>query len=125
MAVSTVTLAAENPTAAVAPVTFYKDIAPILFRHCSTCHRPGQAAPFALIDYAEARKHAKDIATVTRERGMPPWLPEPGFAKFANERRLSDQEIDTLQRWHAAGTPPGNPADSPPRPQWKEGWQLG
>jgi mono/diheme cytochrome c family protein len=122
---SAVALAAENPTANVAPVTFYKDIAPILFRHCSTCHRPGQAAPFALIDYAEARKHAKDIVTVTHERRMPPWLPEPGFPKFANERRLSDQEIDTLQRWHAAGTPPGNPADSPPRPQWKEGWQLG
>ena len=58
-----------------AQVTFNRNIAPIFFHSCSTCHRPGEAAPFSLLNYADVKKHARQIANVTHSRAMPPWLP--------------------------------------------------
>lgn len=108
-----------------APITFNRDIAPILFRSCATCHRPGEAAPFSLLAYADVRKHARQIADVTRSRVMPPWLPEPQALKFQDELRLTDAEINLIQRWVEQGETEGNPADLPPRPDFVEGWRLG
>jgi len=109
----------------LAPVTFNHDIAPIMFRSCATCHRPGEAAPFSLLAYAEVRKHARQIADVTRSRVMPPWLPEPQALKFRDELRLTDAEISLIQRWVEQGEAEGNPADLPPQPKFVEGWRLG
>ncbi len=106
-------------------VTFTKDVAPILFDHCAICHRPEQSGPFSLLSYRDAKKHAKEIAEVTHRRYMPPWLAEPGYGEFANDRRLSTEQIETLQRWYAAGAPEGNPADLRPAPTYSAGWQLG
>lgn len=108
--------------------TFDREIAPILFQHCAVCHRSGRlatAAPFPLLTYAEAKKHAKDIVAATKRRYMPPWLPAPGVVDYLDPRRLTDREIQALQDWLAAGAPEGNPADLPAPPQWPEGWQLG
>ena len=58
------------------PLSFNKDIAPIIFENCSTCHHPGESAPFNLLNYADVKKHARQIVEVTRRRIMPPWLPE-------------------------------------------------
>lgn len=107
------------------PVTFNHDIAPIIFHSCSTCHRPGEAAPFPLLTYSDVKKHGRQIADVTRSRAMPPWLPEPQPLKFADELRLSDAEIAMIQRWVEQGEPEGNPADLPPQPKFVEGWRLG
>src|SRR5437016_7538033 len=74
-------------------LTFTRDIAPIIFQNCSTCHRPGQSAPFNLLNYQEVRKHQKEIAEVTAQRYMPPWLPEPGYGDFAGARLLSTRQI--------------------------------
>src|SRR5215469_5257408 len=60
-----------------AQVTFNRDIAPIIFHSCSTCHRAGEAAPFSLLTFSDVKRHARQIADVTRSRAMPPWLPEP------------------------------------------------
>lgn len=106
-------------------VTFNRDIAPIIFHSCSTCHRPGEAAPFSLLNYNDVRKHAHQIADVTRSRTMPPWLPEPQKLKFADELRLSNTEIEMIQRWVDQGEIEGNPADLPPSPKFVEGWRLG
>jgi hypothetical protein len=106
-------------------VTFNRDIAPILFEHCAPCHRPGQAGPFNLLTYAEAVKHAAQIVKVTQKRYMPPWLPEPGYGEFLDERRLSVEQIESFQEWLEAGTPEGNPTDLPPLPEFADGWQLG
>ena len=62
--------------------TFNKDIAPILFERCAPCHRPRQAAPFALLEYKEVRERAEKIVRMTKARRMPPWLPEAGFGEF-------------------------------------------
>lgn len=105
--------------------TFNKNIAPIVFSHCSTCHRPGQVAPFPLLNYDDVKKHSHQIADVTSSRSMPPWLPEPGHGEFLGARLLSSLEIDELQEWVSAGSPEGDPADLSPGPVWSEGWQLG
>ena len=107
------------------PPTFSKDIAPILFEQCAPCHRPGQPAPFSLLSFADAGPRADDIAEVTRDRHMPPWLPEPGHGEFIGERRLQPAAIEVIQRWVREGAAEGNPADLPRAPVWPDGWQLG
>ncbi len=114
-----------NPSDSQAEPTFNRDIAPIIFHSCSTCHRPGEAAPFSLLTYSDVKKHARQIAEVTQSRAMPPWLPEPQELKFADELRLSDDEIALIKRWAEQGAVEGNPADLPAQPKFVEGWRLG
>jgi Flp pilus assembly protein TadD len=104
--------------------TFHRDIAPILFAQCAPCHRPGEAGPFPLLTYEDARKRAAQIATVTRKRYMPPWLPAPGFGEFAGEHRLTDAQIEIFEKWARAGAPEGPPTALRP-PVFTPGWQLG
>src|SRR5689334_18421992 len=85
-------------SAATAP-TFHSDIAPILFRYCATCHRSGGNAPFPLLSYEDARKRSSQIAAVTHSRYMPPWLPAQGYGDFTDELRLTDKQIELIQRW--------------------------
>ncbi|HEY6384938.1 MAG TPA: hypothetical protein VIX91_04570 [Candidatus Acidoferrum sp.] len=67
-----------KPATTQAQVTFNRDIAPIVFRNCAQCHHPGEAGPFPLLTYADAKTHGRQIALVTSRRIMPPWLPEQG-----------------------------------------------
>ncbi|MFZ0318255.1 MAG: tetratricopeptide repeat protein [Candidatus Sulfotelmatobacter sp.] len=115
----------EDLDAAGSQVTFNRDIAPIIFRSCSTCHHPGEAGPFSLLTYSEVKKHARQIANVTKARSMPPWLPEPQALKFADDLRLPASQIDLIQQWVAEGEVEGDAADLPPQPKFIEGWRLG
>src|SRR5215471_6801645 len=108
-----------------AQVAFNRDIAPIIFRSCAACHRPGEAAPFSLLTYSDVRRHARQIADVAKSRSMPPWLPEPQPLKFADEQRLSSAEIDRIAKWVEQGAIAGDPKDLPPAPKFVEGWRLG
>jgi hypothetical protein len=110
--------------AALHPV-FTRDIAPILYQHCASCHHEGEVAPFPLLTYEDAGKRAKLIAEVTRTRSMPPWKPVPGYNHFAGERRLTEADIETIQRWAAAGAPQGDPAKLASPPVFEAGWKLG
>ena len=85
--------------------TFTKDVAPILFKHCASCHRPGEIAPFSLLEYKDAAKRADFLAKITGENRMPPWSPEPGFGHFKDERRLTVSEKATIAAWAKAGAP--------------------
>ena len=105
--------------------TFARDVAPILYANCAPCHRPGGVGPFALLDYDSARRHARQIARVTRDGYMPPWLPVRGPVRYAGERGLDPQQVRTIAAWAAAGAPLGASADLPPAPEWKDGWLLG
>jgi tetratricopeptide (TPR) repeat protein len=134
--------------------TFNRDIAPILFDNCASCHRPIEdaappraatsgppqpsakagssddpicvaGAPFSVLDYDSVRRHARAIASAVQRRAMPPWLPEPGYGLFAHERRLRDDQIALVTTWAESGAPEGNPADLPKRPTFSGGWQLG
>ena len=64
-------------------VTYAQQIGPVLLERCASCHRPGEAAPFPLLTYEDARQHAAQIVRVTELRFMPPWLPIPGHGDFA------------------------------------------
>ncbi len=106
-------------------VTFNRDIAPIIFQSCARCHRPGESGPFPLLNYDDVKKHARQIEIVTGTHFMPPWLPESQALKFADESRLSEDQITAINKWVEEGSPEGNPADLPPQPKFVEGWQLG
>jgi hypothetical protein len=107
------------------PPTFSKEVASILFQQCAVCHRPGEAAPFSLLTYQDAKKRGKVIARVTESRQMPPWKAEKGDVAFRNERRLTDEQIAVLRRWVDAGMPEGDPAQTPAVPTFADGWALG
>src|SRR4051794_486772 len=79
--------------------TFCRDVAPLVFAKCAPCHHPGEAAPFSLLTYDDARRRARQIAGATARRFMPPWLPRAGCGDFAGERRLTDDELATFRRW--------------------------
>lgn len=106
-------------------VTYSRDIAPIIQTRCLNCHREGQAAPFALADYDQTAKHAKQIVQVTQGRIMPPWIPSPGHDKFVAERWLTDRELKLFKTWAETGRAKGDDADLPPAPKFAEGWRLG
>jgi Flp pilus assembly protein TadD len=107
------------------PVTFSRDIVPILQQNCVSCHRPGESGPFPLVSYEDAKKHARQIAAVTRSRFMPPWLPEPGYGDFEGVRRLSDAQIKAIGDWANAGAPEGEESATSVPPPASEEWQLG
>ena len=106
-------------------VTFNRDIAPILFHYCAPCHHSGEAGPFPLLTYADAKARARQIAAITSTRFMPPWLPEPQELRFADELRLSAEQIALIQKWVEQEAVEGAAADLPPAPQFVPGWQLG
>ena len=106
-------------------VTFSRDIAPIVFARCGTCHQPDGPAPFSLLTYSSARQHAAQIALVTKSRLMPPWKVERGYGPFVGQQLLDDNEIALIQRWVEEGAIEGNLRDLPPQPPPTQGGQLG
>jgi len=116
--------AAAAPSSGPVP-TFNQDIAPILYAHCSTCHRPGEVAPFPLLTYQDAAKRAALIAGAVSARFMPPWKAEPGYGDFAGSRRLSDAQVALIEEWSKGGAPEGDPKLKPTPPSFVNGWQGG
>ncbi len=106
-------------------VSFTEQIAPIVFNNCVSCHRPGEAAPFALMSYEDVKKRGALIAAVTQTRYMPPWHATPGYGDFIDMHRLTDEQIVTIKQWVDQGMPEGDPAKLPAMPKFPEGWQLG
>jgi hypothetical protein len=110
-------------------VTFTKDVAPILYRDCIRCHRPGEIAPMSLLSYTDARPWARSMKERVSKHEMPPWFLDKniGIQKYKNDPSLSDAEIDTIVKWVDAGAPQGNPADMPALPQQEEisTWRIG
>ncbi len=108
--------------AATSSPTFTKDVLPILQKNCQGCHRPGEVAPMSLLTYTDARPWAKAIKVAVASKKMPPWFAEYGH--FANDRRLSADEIDTLVAWASNGAPEGDAKDAPPPLTFPDGWQI-
>lgn len=106
-------------------VTYSKQISRILQKHCVTCHRPGEIAPFALTDYDEVVGWAEMIAEVVEQQRMPPWHADPEHGKFKNDARLSDEEKKLIYAWVRAGAPRGDPKELPPPREFVEGWRIG
>ena len=116
------------------PVTFTRDIAPILQRSCQHCHRPDSVAPMSLLTYEEVRPWAramKNRTALRNERGaMPPWFIEKdiGIQGFKDDPSLNEAEITAIATWADNGAPRGDPADLPPLkfvPGEDDGWRIG
>ncbi len=114
---------AASPTSTTP--TFSKDIAPIFYKNCVDCHRPGEAAPMSLLDYKSARPWIKSIREKVSERVMPPWQADPHVGKFSNDRRLQQKDIDTIVAWIDAGAKEGDAKDLPKQPDYPDGWSIG
>ena len=110
---------------AAAPVTFNKDVAPILQKNCQGCHRPGEVAPMSFLTYKDVRPWAKSIREVTMRRQMPPWFADPKHGDFSNNASLPQEDIDTLAAWAESGAREGDAKDLPPNPKFIDGWNIG
>ncbi len=110
---------------AAGAVTYSRDIAPVIYNNCVSCHRPGEVAPFSLLTFDDAKKRADQLAEVTQSKYMPPWKAEPGFGEFVSTRHLTDAQIALFSQWLKAGAPEGDPKDLPKMPKFVDGWQLG
>jgi len=106
-------------------VTFTKDVAPIFFKNCAECHRPGEAAPFSALSYKDARPWARSIREQVVSREMPPWRADSHVGQFKNDRRLTDAEIETITAWVDGGAKEGDPNHLPPVPEFADGWAIG
>ena len=115
---------AQAPTGP-AQLTFADHIAPLIYTHCTRCHRTGEVAPFPLTTYTEVQAHAHTIAAVTGSRYMPPWKPAASYRHYLDENTLTDAEIARIRAWVDAGAPQGDPARTPPVPEFPAGSQLG
>ena len=119
---------ASTASSVVEGLTYAKDIAPLVADRCEMCHHAGGSAPFALDNYADVRRRAALIASVTKSRYMPPWKADPSDGPFVGQQPLSDAEIGVFQQWTHVGAPEGDARDLETlhrRPAWTEGWQLG
>lgn len=115
----TVTTTGENN------VTFTKDVAPIFYKNCTGCHRPGEIAPMSLLTYNDARPWAKSIREKVANREMPPWHADPKHGEWRNDRRISQEAINTILAWVNNGAREGDPKDLPPMPEYTPGWRIG
>ena len=106
-------------------VTYHEAIAALLYRECAQCHRPGQVAPFSLLTYEDAQRHADQIKLVIEKKLMPPWKAAPNFGHFLNEQILTESERHLLLQWIENGMPEGDPKVGPKPPRFNDGWQLG
>jgi hypothetical protein len=116
------TASAEAPS----KPTYTKDVAPIMFKKCTNCHRAGQIGPMSLLTYKEVRPWAKSIAANVASKAMPPWDADHGYGPWVGDRSMSQDEIDTIVSWVNDGAPRGNRKDMPDRPKYGKGeWTLG
>ncbi|MFN0108087.1 MAG: thiol-disulfide isomerase [Blastocatellia bacterium] len=118
------TKADNTNTKSAKNVTYSKDVAPIFYKSCAECHRPGESAPFSVLAYKELRPWAKSIKEKVANRVMPPWHADPHFGDFKNNPTLTQAEIETIVSWVDAGAVEGNAKDLPPAPKFTEGWGI-
>lgn len=105
--------------------TWSSGVGELIHTHCAECHRPGEAAPFPLLEYRDAQKRARMLELVMDDGYMPPWHPVEGHGEFVGTRRLSEQELALFSAWVEAGCPEGDPAAAPEPPEFTSGWRLG
>ena len=115
---------AQSAAPQVGP-TYSKDVAPILYKNCTGCHRPGEIGPMSLLSYSNVRPWTKAIASRVEAGTMPPWHADPSTGEFLNDRRLDPKDKATLLAWIANGALEGDPKDLPPAPHYADGWTIG
>jgi len=105
-------------------VTYSDQIVRVLQKRCTSCHRPGEIAPFPLQSYDEVVGWADMMLEVVDAGRMPPWFADPQYGKFLNDCRMSDEEKELLHTWVDNGCPEGDRGKLPPPQEFVEGWQI-
>ncbi|MBZ5605847.1 MAG: thiol-disulfide isomerase [Acidobacteriia bacterium] len=118
-------VAAGCAVAQAATPTFSKDVAPIIYKNCASCHRPGDIGPMSLLNYEQVRPWARSIREKVSLGQMPPWHATQEHGVFSNDRRLSESDKETIIQWATNGAPEGNQKDLPAAPKFTEGWEIG
>ena len=106
-------------------ITYAKDVSRVLQKNCQECHRPGQVGPMPLLTYEDALAWSDTIREVVEQKRMPPWLADPHFGTFQNDRSLSAEDRATLLGWLDQGCPKGDLAELSPAREFVEGWSIG
>ncbi len=119
------TISASDSKNRATAVTFSKDVAPIFYKHCADCHRPNDMAPMSLLTYKDARAWARSIKEKVVTRQMPPWHADPHYGQFSNNRKLTQQDIDTIVAWVDQGAKEGGAKDLPAEPVFPTDWKIG
>src|SRR5437764_12817869 len=114
----------ENANVSQPEITYNKDVAPLLQKHCVACHRPNDIAPMSLMTYDEVLPFARLIRESVVQRKMPPWHADPAFGEFSNDARLTDEEIAIIDAWVKSGTKKGEPEASSADPVLTQGWHI-
>ncbi|MCC7084124.1 MAG: redoxin domain-containing protein [Pirellulales bacterium] len=113
-----------NPTKPTGDITYSRQIAGILNRHCVSCHRADQIAPFTLTSYDDVVGWGETICEVIKDQRMPPWHANPDYGAFWNDARMPDDEQQLIFQWVKNGMPQGNPDDLPQPPKFTAGWRI-
>jgi hypothetical protein len=118
-------IALAGETTSSTPVTFNKDVLPVLQKNCQSCHRPGQVAPMSFLSYTEVRPWAKAMKVAVLSKKMPPWFADAQYGHFVNDRSLKQSDIDLIAKWADNGAPEGDAKDAPPPVAWPaDGWEI-
>ena len=117
-------LTASVAAIAADPVTFHKDVEPILQNSCQACHRPGQIAPMSFVTYEAARPWAKAMKAAVVSRKMPPWFAESKYGHLSNDRSLTPKQIETISQWADSGAAEGDAKVAPLPVKWPAGWVI-
>ncbi len=103
----------DDTTSSPASVTFWQDVAPVLYEHCVACHQAGGAAPFPLDTYQDASDWSMAIAASVQDRRMPPWLvvDDGSCGDFRDSHWLDQDTVDLIAAWVDEGAAEGEPRD--------------
>jgi mono/diheme cytochrome c family protein len=115
----------SGPSLRRAAPTFSKDVAPVIYKNCASCHHPGGLGPFSLVDYDSAKAQTDKMEDAVSTGYMPPWHAEGPHGVFRNDRRLSDADKRIILDWIAGGAQRGDPKDLPPKPDFPSSWSIG
>ncbi len=115
----------ESKVSSATPVTYSKEVSRIVQENCQKCHHAGTAAPFEMLTYDDVMNHGEMIKEVVQRRQMPPWHADPRYGTFSNDRRLTEEEIDTLVAWVDGGMALGDEKELPATVEYAEGWTIG
>jgi hypothetical protein len=110
------------------PISYVRQVAPVLQSKCVDCHSEGHVGPFAMSGYNKVKGWSAMIQEVVLDRRMPPWHADPHVGDFANQRQrtLSGAEARTILNWIEQGCPRGEGEDPlaverPAAPDWPLG----
>lgn len=105
--------------------TFTEDVAPIIYKNCTMCHRPGGPAHFSIVTYSDAKNYSSGIVYSTKNRLMPPWPADPHYTEFVGQRVMSDRDIKVLEKWMETGMEEGPKDKMPELPEYPTGSTVG